>query len=283
MPPPGTAPSALELGPDDVVLGAAPFSHVLGLATGVLSTLLSGSAIAVVRRFEAERTLTLMTETRTTILLGVPTMCIALCQAARSAERAAAGPDRPRRRSRRAGRGRARLRADLRWRGLRGLRPHRALRGRHHLRARPDAQARLGRDAARRHRAADRVARRRAAPARRGRRGALPRPLGDSRLLGGPAGDGRGARRRRLARDRRPRLRGRRRLPVPRRPQEGPDPSRRLLGLPARGRGGALHAPGRARSRRGRDSGRDPRRGGRGADRRRARGPRRRRTSFRHG
>ena len=77
---------ALELGPDDVVLGAAPFSHVLGLATGVLSTLLSGSAIAVVRRFEAERTLTLMTETRTTILLGVPTMCIALCQAARSAE-----------------------------------------------------------------------------------------------------------------------------------------------------------------------------------------------------
>jgi long-chain acyl-CoA synthetase len=81
------AADALELGPDDVVLGAAPFSHVLGLATGVLSTLLSGSAIAVVRRFEAELTLALMTEARTTILLGVPTMCIALCQAARSAER----------------------------------------------------------------------------------------------------------------------------------------------------------------------------------------------------
>jgi long-chain acyl-CoA synthetase len=77
---------ALELGPDDVVLGAAPFSHVLGLATGVLSTLLSGSAIAVVQRFEADTTLALMTKTQTTILLGVPTMCIALCQAARSAE-----------------------------------------------------------------------------------------------------------------------------------------------------------------------------------------------------
>jgi len=76
---------ALELGPSDVVLGAAPFSHVLGLATGVLSTLFSGSAIAVVRRFEAERTLALMSETGTTILLGVPTMCIALCHAARSA------------------------------------------------------------------------------------------------------------------------------------------------------------------------------------------------------
>jgi long-chain acyl-CoA synthetase len=59
---------------------------VLGLATGVGSTLLAGAAIAVVRRFEAERTLALMTETGTTILLGVPTMCIALCQAARSAE-----------------------------------------------------------------------------------------------------------------------------------------------------------------------------------------------------
>jgi long-chain acyl-CoA synthetase len=80
------AADALELGPDDVVLGAAPFSHVLGLSTGVVSTLLCGAAIAVVRRFEPEATLALMTETRTTILLGVPTMCIALCQAARSAE-----------------------------------------------------------------------------------------------------------------------------------------------------------------------------------------------------
>jgi long-chain acyl-CoA synthetase len=80
------AADALELGPRDVVLGAAPFSHVLGLSTGVVSTLLSGAAIAVVRRFEAEQTLALMAETRTTILLGVPTMCIALCQAARSAE-----------------------------------------------------------------------------------------------------------------------------------------------------------------------------------------------------
>ena len=84
---------------------------------------------------------------------------------------AAAGSDRPRRRSRRARRSRARLRAGLRWRGLRRLRPHRALRGRHHLRARPDAQARLGRDAARRHRAADRVASRasRSRPARSAR------------------------------------------------------------------------------------------------------------------
>jgi long-chain acyl-CoA synthetase len=76
---------ALSLGPEDVVLGAAPFSHVLGLSTGIVATLSRGGAVAVERRFDAERTLVRMVETGTTILLGVPTMCIALCEAARSA------------------------------------------------------------------------------------------------------------------------------------------------------------------------------------------------------
>ena len=80
------AGAALDLSPDDVVLGAAPFSHVLGQATGILSTFLAGAAIAVVPRFDAEETLRFMTATRTTILLGVPTMCITLCEAARHAD-----------------------------------------------------------------------------------------------------------------------------------------------------------------------------------------------------
>jgi long-chain acyl-CoA synthetase len=80
------AADALRLGPDDVMLGAAPFSHVLGQATGILSTFLAGAAVAVVTRFDPENTLALMTRTRTTILLGVPSMCIALCQAARTAD-----------------------------------------------------------------------------------------------------------------------------------------------------------------------------------------------------
>ena len=79
------AAGALALGPQDVVLGAAPFSHVLGLSTGIVSTLLAGAAVSVVGRFEPEQTLATMTETHTTVLLGVPTMCIALCQAARGA------------------------------------------------------------------------------------------------------------------------------------------------------------------------------------------------------
>jgi long-chain acyl-CoA synthetase len=79
------AADALALGPEDVVLGAAPFSHVLGLSTGIAATLLAGGAVSIVGRFEPEETLATMTETRTTVLLGVPTMCIALCQAARDA------------------------------------------------------------------------------------------------------------------------------------------------------------------------------------------------------
>jgi long-chain acyl-CoA synthetase len=78
------AAHALGLTPDDVVLGAAPFSHVLGQSTGLVGTLSAGASIAVVERFDAESTLRFMSDTSTTILLGVPTMCIALCEAARA-------------------------------------------------------------------------------------------------------------------------------------------------------------------------------------------------------
>jgi long-chain acyl-CoA synthetase len=79
------AAAALRLTGDDVVLGAAPFSHVLGQSTGLMSTFLAGASVSIVERFDPERTLATMTRTGTTILLGVPTMCIALCQAAREA------------------------------------------------------------------------------------------------------------------------------------------------------------------------------------------------------
>ena len=79
------AARALGLTRDDVVLGAAPFSHVLGQSTGLVGTLSAGASIAVVERFDAESTLRFMSDTSTTILLGVPTMCIALCEAARTA------------------------------------------------------------------------------------------------------------------------------------------------------------------------------------------------------
>jgi long-chain acyl-CoA synthetase len=79
------AAEALAFGPKDVVLGAAPFSHVLGQSTGLIATLATGGAVAVVPRFDPVETLGLMVATGTTVLLGVPTMCIALCDAARTA------------------------------------------------------------------------------------------------------------------------------------------------------------------------------------------------------
>ena len=62
------AAGALGLTPEDVVLGAAPFSHVLGQSTGLVGTLSAGASIAIVERFEAESTLRFMTDTGTTIV-----------------------------------------------------------------------------------------------------------------------------------------------------------------------------------------------------------------------
>jgi long-chain acyl-CoA synthetase len=79
------AADALGFVPEDVVLGAAPFSHVLGQSTGLVAALLTGGTVAIVSRFDPVQTLATMIETGTTVLLGVPTMCIALCEAARGA------------------------------------------------------------------------------------------------------------------------------------------------------------------------------------------------------
>ena len=76
---------ALGFTADDVLLGVAPFPHVLGQQVFVCAFLVGGG-VAVLQRFEPEAALETMTSTRTTVMFGVPTMCIALCEAARSAE-----------------------------------------------------------------------------------------------------------------------------------------------------------------------------------------------------
>ncbi len=79
------ARSVLALTPDDVVLGAAPFAHIFGL-TGVMNAAIAaGACVALMARFEAAAALELMVESGTTVFMGVPTMCIALLQAAGSA------------------------------------------------------------------------------------------------------------------------------------------------------------------------------------------------------
>jgi long-chain acyl-CoA synthetase len=76
---------ALGFTADDVLLGVAPFPHVLGQQVFVCAFLVGGG-VAVLQRFEPEAALKTMTSTRTSVMFGVPTMCIALCEAAPSAE-----------------------------------------------------------------------------------------------------------------------------------------------------------------------------------------------------
>jgi long-chain acyl-CoA synthetase len=75
----------LRLTPEDVIFGSAPLTHVLG-QTGIMNAaIVCGSAVALIPRFEPRAALELMAATGTTTLLGVPTMCIALLEAAESA------------------------------------------------------------------------------------------------------------------------------------------------------------------------------------------------------
>ena len=70
---------------DDVLLGVAPFPHVLGQQV-LVCALLAGAAVCVMQRFEPEDALKTMADTRTSVMFGVPTMCIALCDIAEGAD-----------------------------------------------------------------------------------------------------------------------------------------------------------------------------------------------------
>ena len=103
------------------------------------------------QRFEPEPALATMAETGTTVLMGVPTMCITLARRA-DRRRSASSPDRTRRRRRRPDRRRAALRGDVCSRHPRGLRPDRDERSRDDLRDRTTAKARLRGAAVEQHR-----------------------------------------------------------------------------------------------------------------------------------
>ena len=76
------ASSVLRLTPEDVVLGAVPLAHVFGLSAALDAPILSGSCVALMKRFEAAAALELMVAAGATVFLGVPTMCLALLEAA---------------------------------------------------------------------------------------------------------------------------------------------------------------------------------------------------------
>jgi long-chain acyl-CoA synthetase len=75
----------LGLTEEDVVLGAAPLTHVFGLSGVMNPALVAGACVALMPRFDAESALELMQRERAGVFLGVPSMCIMLLRAAESA------------------------------------------------------------------------------------------------------------------------------------------------------------------------------------------------------
>jgi long-chain acyl-CoA synthetase len=71
----------LAMTPDDVVLQALPMSHIFGLNTLLIMTLLSGAAIVLEEHFDAESALDLLAARSVTVFAGVPTMSIGLLSA----------------------------------------------------------------------------------------------------------------------------------------------------------------------------------------------------------
>jgi long-chain acyl-CoA synthetase len=77
--------AGFEMDAEDVQLAVAPLSHVLGMSGVMNASLVSGGAIAFIDRFDAEAALAIMGRTRTTGVMGAPSMFAALLRAARKA------------------------------------------------------------------------------------------------------------------------------------------------------------------------------------------------------
>lgn len=80
------AADVCELTPDDVVLAAAPFSHVLGQTIALNAALSAGSAVSLMSRFEPDGALHQLERDDVTVLPGAPAMYRALLQAAHQAD-----------------------------------------------------------------------------------------------------------------------------------------------------------------------------------------------------
>ena len=68
----------LQIGPEDVVLGALPLFHSFGQTCGLGSAVAAGSALALVPRFDPQAVLETIARDRVTLFEGVPTMYAAL-------------------------------------------------------------------------------------------------------------------------------------------------------------------------------------------------------------
>jgi long-chain acyl-CoA synthetase len=69
-----SAETFLELSPDDVVMGCLPLFHSFGLTCGLNASVLAGSCLTLVPRFDAAKALEVVGRDHVTVFEGVPTM-----------------------------------------------------------------------------------------------------------------------------------------------------------------------------------------------------------------
>jgi long-chain acyl-CoA synthetase len=77
-----SARTLMEITPDDVVMGCLPLFHVFGLTCGLNASVLSGSCMTLLPRFDGARALEIVGRDRVTVFEGVPTMYSAMLHVA---------------------------------------------------------------------------------------------------------------------------------------------------------------------------------------------------------
>ncbi|MCB0914805.1 MAG: long-chain fatty acid--CoA ligase [Actinobacteria bacterium] len=70
----------IDASPDDVIFGGLPLFHSFGQTVGMNAGILAGATMTLVPRFEPTKALEVLQRDQVTIMLGVPTMYIALLQ-----------------------------------------------------------------------------------------------------------------------------------------------------------------------------------------------------------
>jgi long-chain acyl-CoA synthetase len=70
----------VSLSPDDVVFGGLPLFHSFGQTVGMNASILVGATMTLIPRFEPTKALEILQRDKVTIMLGVPTMYVALLQ-----------------------------------------------------------------------------------------------------------------------------------------------------------------------------------------------------------
>jgi long-chain acyl-CoA synthetase len=70
----------IQYSPEDMVFGGLPLFHSFGQTVGMNATVLAGGTITLLPRFEPTKALEVLQRDRCTVMLGVPTMYVALLQ-----------------------------------------------------------------------------------------------------------------------------------------------------------------------------------------------------------